>query len=378
MMTCMILVEAPDSSTVKARALLDSASSASFVSERLIKGICLSCAHQNTTICGIAGLTHNSLQAIANLTVSSAQTGRKFNFTTVAVPRVTCDLPIQPVPFSSNWNHLVLQTQTLGNLGGSISTLVWKSLPKHCYWASGQDHQVPQSRSKLCLDGYSQVQPINSHQKLASPLFIFWLLLEMICYESSGKLRRVQNTNLTCPQKKGSLCNTSKRITVVLLSGDSLIHYPSGLHPLVSCSLMQSERSLHAKDEYEAFDSVMQEYFVLKHAEPVTTMDLNAPPSHMFYLPMHAVKKETSRTTKIRAVFDASAKSSSNVSLNDILLVGHTVHSSLNDVLLCFRCYRIALTADVRCISDRTGGIWSRRVPFCMAKWPRQTPPGLS
>lgn len=117
MMTCMILVEAPDSSTVKARALLDSASSASFVSERLIKGICLSCAHQNTTICGIAGLTHNSLQAIANLTVSSAQTGRKFNFTTVAVPRVTCDLPIQPVPFSSNWNHLCLADPDFGQPG---------------------------------------------------------------------------------------------------------------------------------------------------------------------------------------------------------------------------------------------------------------------
>ena len=91
------------------------------------------------------------------------------------------------------------------------------------------------------------------------------------------------------------------------------------------------ECSLHAKDEFEAFNSVIQEYFVLKHAEPVPTMELDAPPGHVFYLPMHSVKKETS-TTKIRAVFDTSAKSS-NVSLNDVLLVGPTVHSSLIDVL---------------------------------------------
>ena len=37
-----------------------------------------------------------------------------------------------------------------------------------------------------------------------------------------------------------------------------------------------------------------------------------------------------------QAVFDASAKSSSGVSLNDLLLVGPTVHSPLIDVLLRF------------------------------------------
>ena len=49
----------------------------------------------------------------------------------------------------------------------------------------------------------------------------------------------------------------------------------------------------------------------------------------------------------IRAVFDASAKSSSGVSLNDLLLVGPTVHSSLVDVLLHFLFHRVALTVDV-------------------------------
>ena len=62
---------------------------------------------------------------------------------------------------------------------------------------------------------------------------------------------------------------------------------------------------------------------------------------------MHAVKKESSTTTKLRAVFNASAKSSTNVSLNDILMVGPTVHSSLVDVLLRFRLHRIAMTADI-------------------------------
>ena len=40
--------------------------------------------------------------------------------------------------------------------------------------------------------------------------------------------------------------------------------------------------------------------------------------------------------TKVRAVFDASAKSSTGVSLNDTLLIGPTVHSSFVDILPFF------------------------------------------
>lgn len=83
------------------------------------------------------------------------------------------------------------------------------------------------------------------------------------------------------------------------------------------------------------------------HAELVPTADLQKPTSEVFYLLMHAVRKESSSTTKIRAVFDASAKSATGVSLNDTLLVGPTVHSSLIDVLLRFRFHRVALTTDV-------------------------------
>ena len=107
------------------------------------------------------------------------------------------------------------------------------------------------------------------------------------------------------------------------------------------------EHSLHCKGQFADFNAVMQEYFDLKHAENVPLADLNKPPENVFYLPMHAVRKESSTTTKIRAVFDASAKSSTGTSLNDTLLVGPTIHPPFVDVLLRFRLHRVALTADV-------------------------------
>ena len=91
----------------------------------------------------------------------------------------------------------------------------------------------------------------------------------------------------------------------------------------------------------------MLEYLSLGHAEDVPLTEACKPQSTVYYPPMHVVYKSSSSTTKIRAVFDASAKSSTGISLNDILLIGPTVHSSLVDVLLRFRSYRIGLTADV-------------------------------
>ena len=105
-MTCNVLVGAPDGSTVTARALLDSASSASFVSERLVKSLCLPRLHQNTTISGVAGLSSSSRQALTNVTISSTRADSKFNVTAIVVPRVTCDLPVHPIAFSSSWTHL--------------------------------------------------------------------------------------------------------------------------------------------------------------------------------------------------------------------------------------------------------------------------------
>ena len=91
----------------------------------------------------------------------------------------------------------------------------------------------------------------------------------------------------------------------------------------------------------------MRDYFDLGHAESVPSMDLNKLTSDVYYLPMHAMRKESSTTTKVRAVFDASMKTMSEVSLNDVLMVGPTVHPPLVDVLLRFHMYRIAIVADI-------------------------------
>lgn len=72
-----------------------------------------------------------------------------------------------------------------------------------------------------------------------------------------------------------------------------------------------------------------------------------------YFLPHHAVVKEHSESTPVRIVFDASAKTNSGLSLNDILHVGPKMHTDCFGLLLRFRLFKHAMTADVRQMYSR-------------------------
>lgn len=64
------------------------------------------------------------------------------------------------------------------------------------------------------------------------------------------------------------------------------------------------------------------------------------------YLPHHAVVRRDKETTKLRVVYDASAKSS-GPSLNECLNTGPKFDQRILDLLLRFRSHRVALIADI-------------------------------
>ena len=84
-----------------------------------------------------------------------------------------------------------------------------------------------------------------------------------------------------------------------------------------------------------------------KNLDRLSLIDTENLTSPSFYLPHHAVIKEDSITTKLRVVFDGSAKTSTGVSLNDTLMVGPTIQADLFTLLTRFRSHRYALTADI-------------------------------
>ena len=68
-----------------------------------------------------------------------------------------------------------------------------------------------------------------------------------------------------------------------------------------------------------------------------------------FYLPHKAVVREDAETTKVRIVFDASAKENDqSLSLNDVIEIGPSLQNNLWKVLLRNRMCPVTLTGDMK------------------------------
>ena len=110
LMTCRALLTAPSGYSIEARYILDNASSASFVSERVAQLLSLPHSFQSLSISGIAGATNagstnagstngSNSNSVTQLTVSPVgNLNVSFPISAIIIPRVTCDLPTQPIP----------------------------------------------------------------------------------------------------------------------------------------------------------------------------------------------------------------------------------------------------------------------------------------
>ncbi|XP_037033049.1 uncharacterized protein LOC119072036 [Bradysia coprophila] len=103
------------------------------------------------------------------------------------------------------------------------------------------------------------------------------------------------------------------------------------------------EKNPVLKEKYHKF---MDESVRLGHMELVSETDLQKSTSECFYMPHHAVLRESS-TTSLRVVFNASQKSSTGVSLNELLHTGPKLQSNLFDILVRYRKHKVCYMADV-------------------------------
>nr|CAH7738741.1 unnamed protein product [Callosobruchus chinensis] len=93
--------------------------------------------------------------------------------------------------------------------------------------------------------------------------------------------------------------------------------------------------------QYETF---LKTYQSMGHMEDIPSSNV---PQNSHFLPHHAVINENNKTTRLRVVFDASARTDNGVSFNDLQYVGPTIQDNLFSILLRFRQGSIAIAADI-------------------------------
>ncbi|XP_051162195.1 uncharacterized protein LOC127282137 [Leptopilina boulardi] len=99
------------------------------------------------------------------------------------------------------------------------------------------------------------------------------------------------------------------------------------------------ERNPDLKIQYHEF---MKTYLDLGHMQPVETKKEEG-----YFIPHQAVIRESSLSTILRVVFDASSETSTGISLNDVMRAGPIIQDGIFELMLRIRQHPIVLGADI-------------------------------
>jgi len=137
--------------------------------------------------------------------------------------------------------------------------------------------------------------------------------------------------------------------------GRYIVHLPFKKHPPIlgvsrdqaTQRLFKLEKRFEKSPELrKEYNEAMKDYLSTGHLSKVNASMTEIQAS--YYIPHQAVIRPESSKTKMQTVFDASAKTSSGLSLNDNLYCGPKLQQYLPSIVLRFRLHAIVLTTDVK------------------------------
>lgn len=137
--------------------------------------------------------------------------------------------------------------------------------------------------------------------------------------------------------------NETRRYIVRLPFKSSISNLGKSL-PAARRSFARMRQQIHREEAFsQLYTDFMDEYEALGHMTPSSSSQ------HItsIYLPHHGILRETSSTTKLRVVFNDSARTSTGVSLNDRLHAGPKLQKDLDAVILRWRTHAFAFAADI-------------------------------
>ena len=338
---------------ISMRALLDSGSQSSFLTEGKAKALMLPIEKTQIPIAALgAAKTQKTLGLIAMKLNDVVETNLH------VIPKITNEIPTKPIDVSQlrHINHLQLADPTF-NVPGKIDILLGAEVLEEVMLDNRiKDNGVVIRES---LFGWIVSGPVqksqleNSFAILANTSLIASssctedLISKFWEFESVPDKKHLSDEEKEC---EIHFDQTTKRRDdgrfVVELPFNKKIE-KLGLSKAAAMKrfLNVEKKLLSNKKLHEEYNNFVREFIDLGHLEKVPEKELET--KSCYYLPHHCVLKSDSTTTKLRVVFDASAKTTSGISLNECLMVGPKLQDDIFDILIRFRCFKIGMSAYV-------------------------------
>ncbi|XP_055907234.1 uncharacterized protein LOC129942362 [Eupeodes corollae] len=340
------------------RVLLDSGSQVSFITEQAAQRLGLPRNRLRIPVVGIASKSAGVTNGLVNLNIVSCYSSEMIDLSCYVLPTITSSLPplsIDQIPQNlSSLNladpnycdpgpiDILIGADRVFNIikgaaeiekGGTLT-----SIPTIFGWViAGHHSQHSPVRSGIqtfCtrldhaqefdLEKFWRLEEVSNEQPLS--------LEEQLAEENFVK----SHTRLQDGRYEVQLPFKSTKLNFGDSFGTALARFHS-IERKFNCNP-------NLKSEYTKF---INEYISLGHMEEVPSNEILKSNNSSYYLPHHAIFKGDSSTTKIRVVFDASAKTRSSQSLNETLLVGPTIQRDIFSICLRSRRHAYLITGDI-------------------------------
>lgn len=367
--TALINIITSSGYKVQARALLDSGSQKSFITSNLfkkLKGIKYSSA--NISIGGIANST-SLAKKIVSLVLESQINGYKTEMQFAVLEKITCQLPQAAVDISKIKipEHIDLADPFFfktSDIDVLISADMYYEIVLPEIIRLGDGLPVLQNTKLgwlICGRAPTVYSSNNAHSfsvfnrnsggvnlvccengQLNKMIIRFWQLEEF----SNNKFLSAEDRaceNLFMETHK-RLENGSFQVELPLRNNKLKLgeSFDLALKRLKSLEVRFSK----SLELFTGYKELIDEYITLGHGKYIEMQEEEK--KNRVFLPHHCVIRDDAPSTKLRVVFDASSKTSTGLSLNDLMLKGYPVQPDLFDILCRFRFYRYVLVTDIK------------------------------
>ncbi|XP_025193669.1 uncharacterized protein LOC112593492, partial [Melanaphis sacchari] len=335
------------------RVLIDSASQISAITSACCDRLGLQPSRWTVPVTGLSGQKVPDVHGVVQLTIQPRDNpAPAIQVKPWVLDSITSNMPARQLPAQvrARCNHLSLADPQFDKpapvdllVGADIFPQIWNNQ------SSSLGPGFPSVYSSIF--GWVLIGPVQEHPDIGAQSMLtsldssmesimerFWMVEE----PETAPPQFTENglcEELFCSEMSRDSCGRFS-VPLPFRSGRSVKGFP-GSRQVALNRLLNLEKRLSAdKILYNAYRKFMAEYEELGHMS-------RAEGEGQYFIPHHAVYKTEGDETKLRVVFDASAKCHSGISLNQCLLVGPKLQQDIVDVLIGFRTYRVAFTTDI-------------------------------